>query len=77
MQSGELIVTGAGEAIIQLRNFPGEVKVKFINDLELVPCNPQHVDTLEYEVQTTATGVVLVVTWNVTGVREVKWHVAY
>lgn len=80
MQQGELIVTGKGQATIPLRKFPSEVKVHFKHEFESVPCNPQNADTLEYEVKAThhvASGVVLIINWVVTGVREVKWHASY
>lgn len=80
MQQGELIVTGTGKATITLNKFPSEVKVHFKHELELVPCNSQNADTLECEVQSddnVTSGFVLVISWAVTGVREVKWHAYY
>jgi hypothetical protein len=77
MQSGELIVTGTDQVTIDLNDFPSEVKVHFKDEAQIVPCNPHHLDTLEFEVQTTVSGFVLLVKWSVTNVREIKWHVAY
>jgi hypothetical protein len=77
MQQGELIVTGKDQAVIPLNSFPSEVKAHFIDELELVPCNPHNFDTLEYEVTSTSQGVFLVINWSVTGVREIKWHASY
>lgn len=80
MQSGELIITGKNRISIPLNGFPSEVRAHFKDELEIVPCNPHQADTLEYEVHVSNTvrgGFVLLITWNVTGVREIKWHVAY
>lgn len=80
MQSGELIVTGKDHIIIKLKGFPAKVHAHFVHELEVVPCNPHHRDTLEWEVQhsnTVNSGFVLVIKWSVTGVREVKWTVSY
>ena len=85
MQAGELIVTGKDKAIIPLHGLPLEVKVRFRNPLDHVPCNPQHEDCLEYEVQSSGhhhhhshhCGFVLVIKWHVSGVREIVWRVHY
>lgn len=80
MQSGELIVTGRNRATITLKGIPAEVKCQFKHEAAVVPCDPQNADTLEWEVMTdphVPTDFVLVITWNVSGVREIKWHVAY
>ena len=80
MQSGELIVTGTNVATIILHGAPAEVHVNFANEAGIVPCDPQNADTLEYEVRANhnvASGFVLLIKWNVSGVREIKWHVAY
>ena len=80
MQSGELIVTGKDKAIIPLNGFPSEVKAHFKDDEVVVPCNPIHADTLEYEVHasnTVAGGFVLIISWDVTNVREIVWHAFY
>lgn len=80
MQSGELIVTGSNIATIILSGAPGEVHVHFANEANIVPCDPSNADTLEYEVRRShnvASGYVLLIKWNVSGVREIKWHVAY
>ena len=80
MQSGELIVTGQNVATIILHGAPAEVKVHFEHEANIVPCDPQNADTLEYEVKrnyNVSSGFVLIIRWNVSGVREIKWHVAY
>lgn len=80
MQSGELIITGKSRIIIPLNGFPSEVRAHFKDELEMVPCNPHHADRLEYEVLVSNMhrgGFALLIKWEVTGVREIKWHVAY
>lgn len=80
MQQGELIITGKSRISIPLHGFPSEVRAHFKDELELNPCNPHHFDELEYEVQASNTvrgGFILLITWNVSSVREIKWHVAY
>ena len=81
MQSGELIVTGVNSLHIPLDRIPAEVKVHFKDELDMVPCNPHNADYLEYSVHTNHTShhhkFVLIIKWSVSGVREIKWHVAY
>jgi hypothetical protein len=80
MQSGELVVTGKDKVYIPLHKFPSEVHAKFKHDSSVVPCNPHHADQLEYEIHvsnTVLSGFVLLIKWNVTGVREVVWRVSY
>lgn len=80
MQSGELTVTGKDRAIIPLHHFPSEVKVRFADHEEKVPCNHHHHDELEWEIHASNVvvgGYVLVIRWSVTNVREIVWHVAY
>lgn len=80
MQSGELIVTGRNLIHIPLDRMPSEVHCHFKDDAEMVPCNPHEVDWLEYAVHTNNTvrsGLVLIIKWGVSGVREIKWHVSY
>lgn len=81
MQSGELIVIGKDKAVIPLHGFPCAVKAYFKHNMHLIPCNPNHSDSLEYEVmvahQNKHKGFVLVIKWNVSGVRDIVWHVHY
>lgn len=78
MQSGELIVIGRDSITIPLKGAPAEVHVCFEHDLEVIPCNPQHRDELEWEVQSDIdASFVLMIKWGVTGVRGIKWKVAY
>jgi hypothetical protein len=81
MQNGELIVTGTNKIIIPLIGFPAEAKAHFKDDgPELIPCDPGDVDTLDYSVHSSNTvhsGFVLIISWSVSSVREIKWHVSY
>lgn len=81
MQSGELIVTGTNKIEIKLHRLipPSEVRVHFKDDGPgLVPCDPGDADTLEYEISANASGIlILIISWVVSGVREIKWHISY
>lgn len=81
MQSGELIVTGKDEVRIHLQShhYPSKVKVWFHDEICIVPCNPHHADSLEWDLQQIHShhGIVLVIKWNVSGVREIKWSAHY
>ena len=80
MQSGELIVTGKDSAVIVLSKFPSQVVVDFKDECAVVLCNPHHNDHLEWEVKPSGKvpqRVILVIKWNVTGVREIKWTAYY
>lgn len=80
MQKGELIVSGKDKIKIDLHGFPREVKVEFSDQCVIVPCNPHHHDFVEFEVhssQSNRGGFVLVISWDVTGVREIKWAAYY
>lgn len=80
MQSGELIVTGKNVATIILHGAPAEVRVHFEHEENIVPCDPKGADEVEYEVvrnHHVHSGYILLIKWNVSGVREIKWHVAY
>lgn len=80
MQSGELVVSGRDKIHIVLKSLPERVNVHFVDDCEIVPCNPHHTDSLEYEVHASHThhhGFTLIISWHVHGVREIKWSVHY
>lgn len=80
MQSGELIVTGTNSIHIPLDRMPSEVKAHFKDEFELTPCNPHNADWLEYAVHasnTVRSGLVLVIKWSVSGVREIVWRASY
>jgi hypothetical protein len=78
MQQGELTVTGHDHVEIPLRGLPSKVEAHFKDHDVAVPCNPHHRDFLECEVHSSNTnlgGFVLKIRWEVTGVREIVWHV--
>jgi hypothetical protein len=81
MQSGELVVSSKGDVNILLEKLPAEVKVHFKHEKEIVPCNPSHVDELQYSVHTNNNShhykFVLIIKWNVSGVREIVWEALY
>lgn len=79
MQSGELIVVGSDQVTIKLRECPSGVKCRFRHEHHIIPCNPNHSDSLEYEVRFSHKHkcYVLNIKWEVSGVREILWHVHY
>jgi len=77
MQSGELIVTGEDSLHIPLDRNPAKVKVDFKDEVDMVPCSPHNVDSLEFTVHDHKNKFVLIIRWSVTGAREIKWQVLY
>jgi len=80
MQKGELIVSGKNSFTIPLDGFPSQVNAHFSDPCVIVPCNSQDVDFLQYDVHTSTThqkGFVLVISWSVSGTREIKWKAEY
>jgi hypothetical protein len=80
MQNGELVVSGKNSISIPLNGFPSEHGAKFIDVCQIVPCNLQDVDYLECDVHTSNSvknGFVLVISWSVSGTREIEWHAYY
>ncbi len=80
MQKGELFVIGKDKAVIHLLGHPSEVRVHFVKEHNVVPCNPHHADELEYEVHRSShsrSGFVLIISWSVSGLREIKWEADY
>lgn len=87
MQSGELTVTGKNSTRILLHGYPHRVEVRFVS-VTPIPCNPHHHDTLHYDVAIVDEDprrhhdiphihhdrqFYLVIYWQVSGVREIKW----
>jgi hypothetical protein len=80
MQKGELQVSGKDKIKIDLHGFPREVKVEFAGEDFVIPCNPHHHDFVEFEVHAsnhTKHGFILIISWDVAGVRQVNWSVHY
>lgn len=80
MQSGELFVTGKDEAKVALSGFPSKVKVFFVGEPTIIPCNPHHRDRLDWEVHRSHAhhgGFTLIIKWEVTGVRKIEYEVYY
>ena len=79
-QSGELVVSGKDKVHIPLDGYPRKVEAYFMDVCEIVPCDPHHVDMLECDVHASNThksGYVMVISWQVSGVREIKWVAVY
>ena len=93
MYTGELIVTGEGEAIIDLRGHPKSVTVFFEGEPVIVPCDPHHHhDHLHWHIKNLHHShkhdsrhdhcnhkdhFVLVIKWHVHNVRVIRWAVRY
>lgn len=81
MQSGELVVSGKDKIQIRLTGLPVKVDAYFSDNCEPVDhCGTHHTDQVEYEIHTSHTHhhtYLLVISWNVAGVREVKWTAYY
>lgn len=79
MQSGELVVIGADRITISLDGVPSKFSAHFKGEQLVVPCNPQHCDTLDVKVERIGRlqEYQLVFTWSVSSVRVIKWSVYY
>lgn len=82
MQSGQLFVSGKNKVIINLKGHPDKVSVHFHGHSHVVPCNHHHHhDSLEWEVivdnKHDHIKYTLIIKWNVTDVRQIKWEACY
>ena len=79
MQKGELLVTGQGSIDIDLNAAPAETRAHFKDDesIVIVPCNPQHIDDLEFEVRLVNGTYHLHLTWSVSSSRVILWEASY
>lgn len=93
MQSGELTVSGEGTTRIVLRGRPHHTRVNFKHNHHPVPCNHHHHhDELDWYVDHEDEDPrhhhdpghihrdrqwVLVIKWEVEGVREIIWHASF
>ena len=74
MHKGKLIVSGNGEARIELNGFPVKMNVDFSDEEVIyVPCNPHHFDKLEWEIN----HHILIIRWVVSNVREIEWRAQF
>lgn len=81
MKQGELIVTGTNQITIPLDGLPMEVQCHFKDEsFAPVPCDPGNVDYLSYDIHVSNKnhgGFVLIISWSVSSVREIKWKVEF
>ena len=79
MQSGELVVVGQDHIKISLDAVPSATHAHFKDEENIVPCNVHHADTLEWEVEISphTNAISLLIKWNVSGKREIKWQADY
>ena len=70
---GSLLVSGKNNVEIQLSDVPRFIKVYFEGSALTVPCNPQHVDFLNFNLDLCC--LTLVIEWDVDSVRTVVWEI--
>jgi hypothetical protein len=80
--SGQLSVSGQGSIDFRIDREPSEVEVFFEeNDNSVVPCNPQQMNLLSWDVQLVLVDGFhehhLIINWDVSGVEVVCWIVQY
>lgn len=76
MISGEIIILGSDQLVINLfrKDAPGKVEVHFKHPKDIIPCNPQHEDSLSWSVSAAANGMFqLTISWTVSASREIVW----
>jgi hypothetical protein len=76
IQFGEFCTTGKGKLDVDLLCPPKRIKVEFKDSPNQVPCNPHH-DRLSWDIVKTPGKLILVIKWNVSDIREIKWMVFY
>ncbi len=75
--SGQLVVTGTDEVVLQLEKCPCEIRVFFKDECVMTPCSPVQMDTLDWELSNDGCHWYLTVNWEVSGARVVSWNVCY
>jgi len=76
-EQGELIVIGKDSVQIRLKRRPRHVVCRFKDERKIVPCDPNHSDSLEYYTFLKHNQVFLEIKWDVSGSREILWEVRY
>lgn len=91
MQSGDLTVSGSGSTRVILRGQPRTVHVHFKHGQQPVPCNPQD-DSLSWFVDHEDEDPrrhyeiphihrdrqwVLIINWEVQGIRDIIWTISF
>jgi hypothetical protein len=71
-KTGTILVSDKGEAKIQMCHTPKFVRVFFNDKCLEIPCNPQQIDYLTYDLDLCC--LVLNISWDVSSVREVVWE---
>lgn len=92
MATGEIVVTGKGNARVPLLGRPHHVTVRFVADPVWVPCNHHHHDKLEWFIDVEDEDrrhhhdpghihhdrkFVLFIEWEVSGVETIHWTITY
>lgn len=78
--SGDITVTGKGHIHIALYDFPRDVFVFFRDKHHHHPCNPQGDDSLFFEIHynnLVRGEYILLIKWEVSSTREIKWEIKY
>lgn len=77
VMAGELIVISEDEVHIELPKRPKEVLAVFGKYCNITPCNPRHFDLLKCYVCRFHKRYCLVIKWNVSNLRKIKWEVIF
>ncbi len=76
IQFAEFTATGKGVNQIELLCPPKRIKVEFKDSPNHVPCDPHH-DKLSWDIKKIHGKHFLIINWNVSGIREIKWMLFY
>lgn len=76
IQFGELIVNSKGKSEIELHCLPKRIEVKFKDCQNVIPCNPHH-DKLHWDIKKHHGKHILVINWDTSSLREIKWVLFY
>lgn len=77
-QIGHITVSNHGSLEVHLKRHPDKVDIYFCDDSVEIPCNPANSDKIEWELKHLHSNKpILMIKWNVVGVREIEWIIKY
>jgi hypothetical protein len=74
--SGELLVTGKDEIVLELDKCPCDIRLFFKDDCVMTPCSPKQMDSFNWELCNDGCWC-LKISWEVSGARVLVWNVCY
>jgi hypothetical protein len=77
METGELSVIGNDFIELQLQGRPDRTRVHFAGEQVIAPCSPHHFDSLDSFVIQKGNQFYLVIKWQVSNTRDIKWEADY